>query len=60
MYKISFYFYFLSATNFMTYHTVLKSSKDFYQALDWARKISENLSIAISSNDTKAEVFPYR
>lgn len=44
----------------MTYHTVLKSSKDFYQALDWARKISANLSIAISSNDTKAEVFPYR
>lgn len=49
----------IGATNFMTYHTVLKSSRDFYQALDWARKISENISMTMSTNNTEVKVFPY-
>ncbi|XP_054723520.1 NPC intracellular cholesterol transporter 1-like [Uloborus diversus] len=49
----------IGATNFMTYHSVLKSSRDFYEALDWSRKISENLTTSIASQDPNAQVFPY-
>ncbi|GBN07072.1 NPC intracellular cholesterol transporter 1 [Araneus ventricosus] len=49
------------ATNFMTYHTVLKTSKDFYEALDWARKIAANLteSLRNATDDSEIRVFPY-
>ncbi|GFY26133.1 NPC intracellular cholesterol transporter 1 [Trichonephila clavipes] len=50
----------VGATNFMTYHTILKTSKDFYEALRWARKISGWLTEKIqngSSSDIR--VFPY-
>ncbi|CAL1281505.1 unnamed protein product [Larinioides sclopetarius] len=51
----------IGATNFMTYHTVLKTSKDFYEALDWARKIAANLteSLRNATGDSEIRVFPY-
>lgn len=56
------YMFFVSiATNFMTYHTILKTSKDFYEALRWSRQISEWLTEKLqngSSSDIR--VFPYR
>ncbi|CAL1281499.1 unnamed protein product [Larinioides sclopetarius] len=51
----------IKATNFMTYHTVLKSSKDFYDALDWSRKIAVNLTNILrnESQNDNIRVFPY-
>ncbi|KFM77574.1 Niemann-Pick C1 protein, partial [Stegodyphus mimosarum] len=49
----------IGATHFMTYHTVLKTSKDFYEALDWSRKISENVTKTIASSNPNIRVFPY-
>lgn len=39
---------------FMTYHSILKTSEDYYESMRSARKISENLT-----NTIGAEVFPY-
>ncbi|KAG8199914.1 hypothetical protein JTE90_015899 [Oedothorax gibbosus] len=50
----------VGASNFMTYHTILKTSKDFYEALRWSRKISVWLTEKLqngSSSDIR--VFPY-
>lgn len=46
----------------MTYHTVLKTSKDFYEALDWSRKIAVNLTEQLrnATDDSGIRVFPYR
>ncbi|GBN80492.1 NPC intracellular cholesterol transporter 1 [Araneus ventricosus] len=51
----------IKATNFMTYHTTLKSSKDFYDALDWSRKIAINLTKILrnESHNDNIRVFPY-
>ncbi|KAF8767941.1 NPC intracellular cholesterol transporter 1-like [Argiope bruennichi] len=51
----------IGATNFMTYHTVLKTSKDFYEALDWSRKIAVNLteSLRNATDNSEIRVFPY-
>lgn len=50
----------IGATNFMTYHTILKSSKDYYEALRWSRRISDWLTKKLQKNDTTtAKVFPY-
>lgn len=50
----------VGATNFMTYHTILKTSKDFYEALRWSRRISSLLTQKIQSNlTTDVRVFPY-
>ncbi|GIZ00033.1 NPC intracellular cholesterol transporter 1 [Caerostris extrusa] len=51
----------VGATNFMTYHTILKTSKDFYEALRWSRKISGWLTEKIqnSSSNNNIRVFPY-
>lgn len=46
-------------TYFMTYHTPLKTSKDYYTALEQARKISNNLNEMFRKNGKKVEVFPY-
>lgn len=46
-------------TYFMTYHTPLKTSKDYYTALEQARKISDNLNEMFRENGKKVEVFPY-
>lgn len=53
----------VGANYFMTYHTILRNSKDFYTALREARAIAHNITVEInqgrSENDTTVEVFPY-
>lgn len=50
------------ASYFMTYHTILKTSQDYYEALLWARQVSDNITLTINAGGTepKVEVFPYR
>lgn len=57
-------YYEIKATYFMTYHTVLKTSEDYYHALQSARMVAANISRTLNSalNDTinsAIEVFPY-
>ncbi|XP_046427089.1 NPC intracellular cholesterol transporter 1 isoform X2 [Neodiprion virginianus] len=54
----------VKASYFMAYHSVLKSSADYYKALEAAREISANLTVMINANITHdgndpVEVFPY-
>lgn len=42
----------------MSYHTILKNSKDYYEALRSARNIADQLTKTINKNGV--EVFPYR
>lgn len=51
----------------MAYHTILKSSRDYYGALREARVISDNITQMIhdnleplGKNTSGIEVFPYR
>ncbi|EDV22560.1 uncharacterized protein TRIADDRAFT_28666, partial [Trichoplax adhaerens] len=44
----------ISATYFMTYHNILRTSKDYIYALKMARTIAKNISSVIN-----ARVFPY-
>ena len=58
------------ASAFMTYHTVMKSSRQFYEALRSARSIADNITRTLNlvekdgelvpSGDMKYTVFPYR
>jgi Niemann-Pick C1 protein len=56
----------VGANYFMTYHTILKTSKDYYESLRSARKISVNITNTINKHletlgyNTTIEVFPYR
>lgn len=47
----------------MTYHTILKESKDFIGALSYARKLAENISLDLvhwnGTHEQPASVFPY-
>ena len=57
------------ANYFMTYHTILRTSKDYYTALAEARETARNITTAINSHnsndsnnstiDGHVEVFPY-
>ncbi|KAG7165268.1 NPC intracellular cholesterol transporter 1-like 4 [Homarus americanus] len=51
----------VGASYFMTYHTILKSSHDYYAALEWARDISQNITMTINKGleQPQYEVFPY-
>lgn len=57
----------VGATYFMTFHTILKTSKDYYESLRAARKVAANLTRMIESRvhegnltvDGPVEVFPY-
>ncbi|XP_050702417.1 NPC intracellular cholesterol transporter 1-like isoform X2 [Eriocheir sinensis] len=51
----------VAASYFMTYHTILKTSKDYYEALCWARTVAANITDTINHGlDTpKYQVFPY-
>ena len=52
----------INASNFMAFHTILKTSKDYYEALRWARKLTSELEDTINRNLTeeeKVKVFPY-
>lgn len=48
----------VAASSTMSYHTVLKSSKDYIGALKYARYIAENLTAIL--NQEGVEIFPYR
>lgn len=47
---------------FMAYHTTLKVSKDYFEALRVARHLSANITDMLSEklNSSSVEVFPYR
>ena len=49
------------ASYFMTYHTILKDSKDYISALKEARTIADNITTTIQSQLPDSNgVFPYR
>jgi Niemann-Pick C1 protein len=56
----------VGANYFMAYHTILKTSKDYFESLRSARTISANITNTINSHlqtlgyNTAIEVFPYR
>jgi len=47
---------------FMGYHTTLKVSKDYFEALRAARRVSDDITIMlrIYTNSSTVEVIPYR
>ena len=54
----------IESSYIMTYHTVLKSSNDYFEAMRATRKlsleISDSLNLKLKTNEsTKIEVFPY-
>ena len=49
----------VGANYFMTYHTILRTSEDFYTAMEEARVVADNISVAMSSVGHHVEVFPY-
>ncbi|XP_061452973.1 NPC intracellular cholesterol transporter 1 [Rhineura floridana] len=49
----------VGATYFMTYHTVLKTSADFIDAMKKARVIANNITKSMSSKEKNYRVFPY-
>lgn len=50
----------------MTYHSILKTSKDYYSAIEAAREVAANITTMIngrlkaSGSNKTIEVFPYR
>ena len=40
----------VTANNFFAFHTVLKTSEDYYEAMRWARRLSDNISDTINRN----------
>jgi Niemann-Pick C1 protein len=51
----------VGASYFMAYHTILKTSKDYYESMRSARKIAANITTTINTKipSTSVEVFPY-
>ena len=47
---------------FMGYHTTLKTSKDYFEALRAARRVADDMTNMLKENATSSavEVFPYR
>jgi len=56
----------VGANYFMAYHTILKTSEDYYEAMRAARKIAANITETINIRaralgfNSSVEVFPYR
>lgn len=50
----------VGATYFMTYHTVLKTSSDFIDAMKKARAIADNITETMGIKEKNYRVFPYR
>jgi Niemann-Pick C1 protein len=56
----------IEASYYMAYHTILKTSSDFYGAIREARRVADNITETINSQLTRfghnatAHVFPYR
>lgn len=44
----------------MTYHTVLKTSSDFIDAMKKARVIADNITETMGIKEKSYRVFPYR
>ena len=40
----------VTANNFFAFHTVLKTSEDYYEAMRWARRLANNISDTINRN----------
>ncbi|KAL1465724.1 hypothetical protein WDU94_005267 [Cyamophila willieti] len=50
----------VGATHFQTFHTVMRSSKDYYSALIQARSLAENITQVLQHKlNTTVTVFPY-
>ncbi|OPJ83375.1 Niemann-Pick C1 protein isoform C [Patagioenas fasciata monilis] len=49
----------VGATYFMTYHTVLKTSSDFIDAMKKARAIADNITETMGIKEKNYRVFPY-
>lgn len=55
----------VGASYFMAYHTILKTSEDYYESMRSARKISANLTMMLNEHlklqgsNATVEVFPY-
>ncbi|KAJ6662145.1 hypothetical protein lerEdw1_012610 [Lerista edwardsae] len=49
----------IGATYFMTYHTVLKTSADFIDAMKKARMIADNITETVGAKEKNYRVFPY-
>jgi Niemann-Pick C1 protein len=51
----------VGASYFMAYHTILKTSKDYYESMRSARKIAANITTTINTKipSRSVEVFPY-
>ncbi|XP_069106918.1 NPC intracellular cholesterol transporter 1-like, partial [Argopecten irradians] len=49
----------VGATYFMTYHTILKTSTDYIEALQHANSISQNITGILKENGKNYNVFPY-
>ncbi|KAM6089083.1 NPC intracellular cholesterol transporter 1 [Chlamydotis macqueenii] len=49
----------VGATYFMTYHTVLKKSSDFIDAMKKARVIADNITESMGIKEKNYRVFPY-
>ncbi len=56
----------IGATAFMAYHSMMRSSRDYYEAIRMARVIADNLTehmnlmVNKSDESVRYEVFPYR
>lgn len=53
----------VGATYYMGYHTILKTSADFTNAMDWVYKFCDKLTEYLRTNSKysdQIEVFPYR
>lgn len=54
--------YDILAANFMSYHTILRTSEDFTEALRWARRLSDNITETLNRDlniNGTVNVFPY-
>lgn len=54
---------FVGATHYMGYHTILKTSADFTNALEWVYEFSDTLTEYLQTNSNyshEIEIFPYR
>ncbi|XP_059177253.1 NPC intracellular cholesterol transporter 1-like isoform X2 [Physella acuta] len=49
----------VGASYFMTYHTILKTSEDYINALKDAREISDNITKTLNKDGGHYKVFPY-
>ncbi|CAG0897897.1 unnamed protein product, partial [Cyprideis torosa] len=51
--QVSEHAYRVGASRFMTYHTILKSSKDYYNALEMARVVADNITAMLNHNRSR-------